>query len=113
MSYPTHFQRGCICRGTCMVDVISDGKSYRTFFGETLPAGRTVVCVCMCELGQDINAKRDEKWLFPVYDPELMILPGKTEPEKPVETISKRADAGWDSLPAYQPELYDPIGERE
>ena len=83
------------CKGSGYIDVVSDGFSFTTFSGAVLPKGRTVVCVCTCTIGQEINEKRDPKWLFPVYDAETM----QREGEPPKETIAAKADDGWGQLP--------------
>ena len=104
---PTWFQRGCICRGSGMVDVVSDGQSFFTFSKEVLPAGLTVVVACNCSLGDALNAKRSDELKFSVYDPETMTLEGQKAPAraKRETEISVRKSDEW-GLPAYDPANY-------
>jgi len=107
MTGPTWFQRGCICKGTGAVDVVSDGKSFFTFFKEALPAGRTVVVACNCRLGEELNEKRAENLKFSVYDPETMTFEGQKAPAraKRETEIAVRKSDEW-GLPAYDPANY-------
>ena len=89
-----------------MVDVVSDGKSFVTASGLVYPKGRTVVCVCMCKRGDELNENRSEDLKFPKYDPETMTLEGQQAPAKPVTTMTKRQDDGWGDLPARDPAAY-------
>lgn len=106
MNFPTRFEKGCVCRATGMVQVRSDGESFFTASGMTVPEGKLVIVACTCRFGDLLNARRRDELKFSVYDASWMVTEGNENPvRKPMPVAT---GDGWGDLPERNEDDYRP-----
>lgn len=113
------FSKGCMCKGTGMVEVMNNG-TFKTPFGNILKT-ETVTVLCTCDKGNWMHQKQEEcRQRDPLrcqppmvhFDSSWMVTWEEDNRRKRTGLIvatpepAKALVSSWDQLPAYQEELY-------
>lgn len=103
------FYADCMCKGTGLVEVYTDGK-FKTALGNPIRSETTFV-ICKCNLGSHIYDRQGghdpdgrERPRMSVFHDGLRVY--GIDDRKPEPLIA----TGWDSLPSYQGSFYEPKG---
>lgn len=109
------FSEGCMCNGTGFVEVLND-RVFKTPDGNLITA-ETVTVLCKCPEGQwkldHQGGPRVGGGEYPrmlMFDGSMRVWGVKYDDPEP---LSSKPSFGFDSLPEFQPDLYQPKGVEE